>query len=314
MARQLDDVAERGEALAVLTASESIIYGRFGYGIATWAAGFAIDRQHARLARPVPPHGRTVMLDTDEASKRLPDLYDDLRRRQVGALSRPPGWWADYFRDAEEDREGASRFFYALHLSDSGDPDGFVTYRVKKSWTDDGVPAGDTRVYELHGASQSVRTQLWQFCLGVDLSATVSCWNVPVDEPLRWMLADPRRFRVTGTADWLWARLVDIPNALGARRYASSGRLVLEVDDAFLPRNSGRYELEGGPDGAECRRTDAAADLALSVADLGALYLGGTRCTTLARAGRVEELRPGALAAGDALFTAADAPWCATEF
>ena len=314
MARQLDDVAERGEPVAVLTASESIIYGRFGYGLASWAMGFAIDRHHAGVARPPEPGGRVVMLDRDEAPKRIPDLYDELRRREVGALSRPSGWWADYFSDPEDRREGASPRFYALHESSAGEADGFVAYRVKKHWTDDGVAAGDTQVYELYGSTPAVRASLWRFCVGVDLSSTLSCWNVPIDEPLRWMLADPRRFRVTGVSDWLWARLVDIPAALGGRRYASPGRLVLDVADTFKPHNTGRYEVVGGPDGAECRRTDAEPDLALGVAELGALYLGGVACTALARAGRIEERRPGALAAGDALFATAVAPWCSTEF
>ena len=314
MARQLDDVADRGEAVAVLTASESSIYGRFGYGLATWATAFAIDRRHAGLARPVDAGGRVVMLDKDEAPKRLPDLYDRLRRNQVGALSRPPGWWFDYFRDLEDRREGASPLFFALHESAAGEADGFVAYRVKKNWVDDGSPAGDAQVYELWASSPAVRTALWQFCLGVDLTATLSCWNAPLDEPLRWMLADPRRYRITAVSDWLWARLVDIPAALGARRYTSAGRLVLDVADSFKPHNTGRYEVVGGPDGAECRRTGADPDLALSAADLGALYLGGVGCTALARAGRIEELRPGALATGDALFTTAEAPWCSTEF
>jgi len=314
MARQLDDVADRGEAVAVLTASESIIYGRFGYGLATWAAGFAIERLHAGLTRPVDAGGRVVMLDKDEAPKRIPDLYDELRRSCVGALSRPPGWWLDYFRDPEDQRDGASPRFYALHESDAGEADGFVSYRVKRNWRDEGVAAGDTQVYELHGSSPAVRAALWQFCLGVDLTATLSCANAPVDEPLRWMLSDPRRFRVTAVSDWLWARLVDIPGALGGRRYASPGRLVLDVTDSFKPHNAGRYELVGGPDGAECRRTRAEPDLTMSVADLGALYLGGVGCTALARAGRIEEHAPGALAAGDGLFMTAEAPWCATEF
>jgi predicted acetyltransferase len=314
MARQLDDVLERGEPVAVLTASESVIYGRFGYGLATWATAFTIDRLHARLARPLDVGGRVVMLDNDEAAKRIPDLYDDLRRRHLGALSRPPGWWAEYFRDPEDRRDGASSRFYALHEADTGEADGFVAYRVKKNWMDDGVAAGETQVYELYGSSPAVRAALWQFCLGVDLTATLSCSNAPVDEPLRWMLSDPRRFRVTGVADWLWARLVDIPAALGGRRYTSPARLVLDVADSFKPHNTGRYELVGGPDGAECGRTDSEPDLALSVADLGALYLGGVGCTALARAGRIEECRPGALATGDALFATPEAPWCATEF
>ena len=314
MARQLDDVAGRGEAVAVLTASESIIYGRFGYGLATWASGFTIDRQHAAFSRPLETGGRTVLLDADEAAKRIPDLYDDLRRRQVGELSRPPAWWADYFSDPEDGRDGASIRFYALHETDSGEADGFVSYRVKKNWTDDGVPCGDTQVQELHGATPAVRLALWDFCLGVDLSATMSCYDAPVDEPLRWRLADPRRLRISGVSDWLWARVVDIPAAFSARRYVAPGRLVLDVTDEFKPGNTGRYELVGGPDGAECRRTDADADLAMGVADLGALYLGGIGCTTLARAGRVEQRRPGALVDGDLLFVGAGAPWSATEF
>ena len=314
MARQLDDVADRGEAVAVLTASESIIYGRFGYGVSTWAEGFTLDRAHASLAHPVVADGRTVMLDPDEATKRIPDVYDELRRREVGGLSRPEGWWADHFRDPEAFRDGASPRFYALHESAAGEALGFVSYRVKKNWTDDGVPCGDTQVYELHAATPAVRAALWQFCLGVDLSATVSCWNAPVDEPLRWMLADPRRFRVSGVHDWLWARLVDVPAALAARRYTATGRLVLDVADPFKPHNSGRYELVGSPQGAECHPTDAEPDLSLTVAELGALYLGGVACTTLARAGRIEVRQPGALATGDALFVTSEAPWSVTEF
>jgi predicted acetyltransferase len=314
MARQLDDVADRGEAVAVLNASEGIIYGRFGYGVSTWSMACAIERAHASLAHAHPVDGRTVMLDPDEAAKRIPELYDDLRRRRVGEISRPDGWWSDYFRDPEVFREGASARFYALHETAAGEPDGFVSYRIKKHWADDGVSRGDTQIQELHAATPAVRTALWEFCLGVDLSATVSCWNTPVDEPLRWALADPRRLRVTGVHDWLWTRLVDVAAALAARRYSAPGRLVIEVVDTFKPHNSGRYELVGGPDGAECAPTDAEADLAVGVADLGALYLGGVACTTLARAGRVRPQRAGALVTADAMFVTPEAPWSVTEF
>src|SRR5260370_19164862 len=49
MRRQLTDVRARGEAIAVLTASESVIYGRFGYGVATSRMPFQLDRHHAQL-------------------------------------------------------------------------------------------------------------------------------------------------------------------------------------------------------------------------------------------------------------------------
>jgi predicted acetyltransferase len=50
MGSLLDDAVDRGEPLAMLHASESVIYGRFGYGAATWGDSLEIDRVHARLA------------------------------------------------------------------------------------------------------------------------------------------------------------------------------------------------------------------------------------------------------------------------
>lgn len=43
MRRRLDDVRSWGEPLAVLTAAEPEIYGRFGYGIATHQMSVEID-------------------------------------------------------------------------------------------------------------------------------------------------------------------------------------------------------------------------------------------------------------------------------
>jgi predicted acetyltransferase len=140
----------------------------------------------------------------------------------------------------------------------------------------------------------------------------------PVDEPLRWLLADSRRLRVTHVADDLWVRLLDIPAALAARRYATSGRLTFAVSDAFLPELAGRYTLEGAPDGAACARSDVGsdhgADLALDVAALGAVYLGGVSFSTLAQAGLIREETPGALARADALFATFPAPFRTTDF
>ena len=104
----------------------------------------------------------------------------------------------------------------------------------------------------------------------MDLAGTIRLSGRPVDEPVRWRLADPRRLRVTDLGDHLWVRLLDLPGALAARRYAVDDALVLEVSDALRPRNQGRFRLEGGPDGATCEPTSATPDLAVDVTDLGA--------------------------------------------
>ena len=108
----------------------------------------------------------------------------------------------------------------------------------------------------------------------------------------------------------LWVRLVDVPAALAGRSYAADADVVLEVADAFCPWNTGRYRRAGGG----CERTDVEPDLALDASALGAAYLGGTLLTELAAAGRVSELRPGALARASAALRGAVPPWCPEIF
>src|SRR4051812_12465122 len=76
MGRLLDDSRGRGEPLAALLASESVIYGRFGYGLATTSADYAIERRHAALAAPVDVRGRFVMVDGADAERILPAVFD----------------------------------------------------------------------------------------------------------------------------------------------------------------------------------------------------------------------------------------------
>src|SRR6266540_4760782 len=69
--RHFDDVLQRGELASILIASESSIYGRFGYGPATQIASYEIDLRHASFARPAGGSGRVRALGGDEALKLL---------------------------------------------------------------------------------------------------------------------------------------------------------------------------------------------------------------------------------------------------
>ena len=313
MRRQLDDLRARGEAVAALTASESGIYGRFGYGAATDVIYCEIARTHAAFARPTESSGRLRLCDHVAAFEVLIDVYNRVRMRQPGAVSRGMDAWREILRYPNGTEEAAARLFYAVHESAQGHADGIAVYGVENNWAD-GLPANTLHVRELFAATPRAYAALWRFCLDTDLVGTIKAQKRPVDEPLRWLLAEPRRLRVTRWTDDLWLRLVDVPAALAARRYATNGGIVLDVYDAFCPWNTGRYYLDGGTEGATCRPTTAPADLALDVADLGAAYLGGTRLGALARAGRVSELTTGALQRAEALFATDPAPWCATPF
>jgi predicted acetyltransferase len=218
-----------------------------------------------------------------------------------------------YARDPEWTRQGASRHYDVVHESGPGRADGWLSYRVESRWPS-GLAANIIKVRMLVGHTPEAEAALWRYLLDMDLAGVVKLFDRPVDDPVRWRLADPRRLRVTEVGDQLWVRLLDLRGALEARRYAVEGELVLEVTDALRPRNQGRFRLQGGPDGAACEPTRADPDLGLDIADLGAAYLGGASLVSLARAERVTELTPGALLRADRMFAASPPPICTTHF
>ena len=303
----------RGELVSGLGASESVIYGRFGYGLATTFADYEIDPRRAQFLRQPAGRGRLRLLEPEETAKIVPPLYDRYRRGQPGELSRPQVWWDVYARDPEWTRQGASRHYDVVYESDPGRVDGWVSYRVENRWPN-GLAANILKVRMLVGLSPEAEAALWRYLLDMDLAGTVKLTDRPDDDPIRWRLADPRRLRITDMGDQLWLRLLDLRGALAARRYAVDGDLVLEVTDALRPRNQGRFRLEGGPDGATCEPTTASPDLGLDIADLGAAYLGGASVASLVRAERVTELTSGALLRADRMFAAWPPPVCTTHF
>lgn len=314
VARQLDDSRARGDAVLALVAAEATIYHRFGFGVGTMAMAADIDPRRGAFLSPLSVPGELRLVGAEEAAVLLPGVYDRYRRQQPGEVSRSDRYWDVAWREAGRGRDGAEAVFHVVHEAPDGGPDGdgdvdgYAAYRVHEVWTQ-GLPAFVLDVEEIVSPSAAVRAALWRYLLDVDLIGTIRCWNLPVDDPLRWLLADPRALRVTTVRDMLWVRLVDVAAALSARRYAAAARVVVDVDGA------GRFMLDGSPHGATCRPCpQQGPDLSISLADLGAVYLGGVRLSTLARAGRVVEHTRGALARADTLFGSDPPPHCLTDF
>jgi predicted acetyltransferase len=313
MSRQLDDAVARGETMAVLHASEAVIYRRFGYGVATSSIDFTLERRHAAFLQPLPVGGRVRLVDDATARKVFPEVFDRARRVQPGAVSRVDAWWGDQFFHVEKKEQGSN--FFVTYESPAHDLDGYAAYRTVNRW-ERGVSRNRLEVEDLVTVTPEARAVLWRYLCDVDLVETLTAWGCPVDEPLRWLLADSRRLQVERVSDGLWVRLLDAAAALAARTYAAPGRVVFEVADPLRPDGAaaGRVALEGGPDGADARRTRAQPDLVLGVAELGAAYLGGVAFSTLARAGLVEERTTGALARADAMFRTEPSPLAMTWF
>jgi predicted acetyltransferase len=302
MRRQLEEIRAAGEPVAALWASEGAIYGRFGYGIAARNAHLTARRPVARLATPPPVADSLRAGPAADHVEHMRATYERVRGERPGMLDRPGAWWEARLHDPESDRKGAQPL-QALAV-----PDGYALYAVRGDRDEDG-PAGEVTIRELVAATPAAGALLWDFLLDQDLTRTITWSMAPADEPLWLMLTDPFAVRLVVQAS-LWVRLVDVPAALSARSYAAGPDVVLDVSDAFCPWNAGRYRLAGG----RCEPTDAEPDLALDASALGAAYLGGTLLAELAQAGRVTELRAGALARASAAFRADVAPWCPEVF
>ena len=309
MERQLALSRERAEPLVALLASEGVIYGRFGYGPATWSVGTTVSTVSSGFRDAVAADGRCRLLSADEATSILPGVFDRHRLLRHGSLSRTAGLWHVLLADPEHHRDGAGRLYHVAHENPDGLADGYASYRLTHSWSDDGIPQGTLTVTELLAVTSGAYASLWRYCLDMDLVATVTAESCAPDEPVRWLLADPRQWRTIRVMDYLWLRLLDVSACLRARRYAADGALVLEVHESRPGMSAGgsaasdtggprRYLLEAGREGADCAPTTRSADLVLGIAELGAVYLGGVSFASLSQAGRIQETVAGKLRDG----------------
>ena len=309
MAYLLDECASRGECVSMLTASEGGIYRRFGFGVASRVLEIELRSAEIEFTRPV-TEGRLRMIEPDESRKVAPELFDRVRVTRTGAVSRPSVWW-----DGEwASKEMVKNRFDVVYERD-GRIEGYVVYGVEGEW-ERGFASKTVAVQDLVAATTDAEAALWQYLCGVDLTERVTHWTVPPDIELPWRLRDTRQMRTSTFRDWLWVRPVDVAALLPQRTYSRDASIVLHVRDELRPDGAaaGRFRLDAGPDGAECSRTDAAADLVLDAASLGSMLLGGLNASTLARAGLVEEGSAGSIALADALFATDRAPFAFTWF
>jgi predicted acetyltransferase len=306
MKRQLEDLRDRGEPLAILYSSEPLIYGRFGYGVA--APSVEMEGETARFAyRDDPgPTGSVRILDTEEALRVLPPVYDAVRAEVPGFVARGSEVWElTRLADPEHWRRGAGPKFVAVVEFD-GKPAGYAIYRIKSDWQD-GFSRSHVRLIEAIATSPVATRELYRFVYGIDLVVRVEGRYDP-GSPLFLMVSDPRSLHLK-VFEGLWLRFVDLEAALGGRTYAGDDAVVVDVRDSFCPWNAGRWRI-----GKTVERTDDEAELELDTADLASAYLGAFDFNERAAAERVRELKPGALQRASDLFRTSRPPYCPEDF
>jgi predicted acetyltransferase len=306
------DARRRGEPLAALWASEGAIYGRFGYGPATWVRDERIDlRRSLALRAPADEPLDVRLLTAGEAFPVVAPIHERARRERGGLMRRPDTWWtARILSDDPEDRGGASPMRVAV-----AGGDGYALYRVREGEETNPVAAHTTvEVQELVAATATAERTLLTFLSRIDLAHELVLRYRPVDDGLAHAPVDARAVARLQEHDALWLRILDLPAAVAGRAWAAPADLVLDVEHPEDELVAGRWALRVGPDGASAERTDRPADLRLHARELGSAYLGGVRVTALRDAGLIEEHTAGACVALDAALAVERAPWTTGVF
>jgi predicted acetyltransferase len=306
----LRKAVQREEPLSILIAAEYPIYGRFGYGPATEHASYTVESRRARFNSSV--ESGVQFVEADVARKVAPSVYDEFRRSNAGAIDRRDYWWDLDFGVIEAHGRPRWKGFSVVYRDAADQVKGVLRYHVDQAW-EKRVPKNMVTIDELLSATPAAYAALWRYCCELDLVTSITADDRRVDEPLPWLLRDARAVRQTSRADFLWVRILDVPRAMAARGYVSEGRSVFELVDP-LGYAAGRFVLEAGPHGATCQPTHQSAELSLSVAALGAAYLGGHTVSALSEVGLLDEHQPGAIDRLDALLRTRRPPWCNTWF
>jgi len=312
MAAELASIAEAEVPVALLVAAEWPIYGRYGYGPAIEACAYDLDAAAARFVAP--PSGTIELVDPVGLQPHLEAVHEARRNWTLGAVAREsyvferiagvvewPG-----FKDDLGQRRGA------IWRDDTGAVQGAVAYAVEEGW-ERNRPRGKATVHLLVGATPEAERELWRHLCDLDWVTTVHAGGRGVEDPLPHLLADARAAAQVDRFDCIWARVLDVPRVLGARRSAAPGRVVVDVHDD-LGYAAGRWSLDLGPDGADVSTTTDVAEVHLTASELGALAFGGTSARRLQQAGGLAGSEPAAVARLDQLLRASPAPWAPTTF
>ena len=291
------------EPIAILTASEGSLYGRFGYGQAIQRSRFSIS--HDAGFRSGVATEQVLEIRAEDAAALIKPLYARVSATRPGNLARTDELWRMRLSDHQELREGASKRRFAVHR------DGYVSYRLKGDWGDRG-PNYTLLLDEICAATPIAFASLWRFLLDLDLTREITYNLGWVDDPLLSLLEDPRSV-INTVRDHVWLRLVDLDRAIGLRGYSAPARVTVDVTDAFCPWNQGRWLFDLHSDGGSVERTADAAQVSIDIRDLGACFLGGTPLGKLVAAGHVTGDPDALLSLGAALATPV-APWCPEGF
>jgi predicted acetyltransferase len=312
MRLHLENSVANGYAVAGLWASETSLYGRYGYGIATYAATVAMQSRDI-VFRDGTDIDTVRRISVEDAFTVLPPIFDRLLVETPGMFARWKEWWkGEVLLDTDWMKRGKTSLRVVVHEGTDG-PDGYAIYRHKNGESGDLHSSNTVHIVEIIAVTGRAHASLWSYLTNIDGSPTVRLWNFRIDDPLPMKLVEPRRIKVESQFDALWILILDVKAALEARTYEQDGTIQFTVTNAFRTDVEGSYELSIDNGVALCTRIDGDSDLAVDLDVLGSLYLGGADALAYGAANRIRA-NSAAVNHLNRLFRTAEQPWCNQVF
>ena len=290
-----DDIDARGEPVAALYAAEGGIYDHLDYGMATKVRWTTVDPRVVKLREDVCVRPNPVrFLEGEEIVPTISALWDRFRGVRAGETGRDLAVQQFLYEDRAKAHGTESGAYYLGH------DDGYVAYRAEERWKD-GHPNTLVHLIELVALTPDAHAALWQTLLEMDLVGEIRARCIPLDDPLPYLLQNPRALRTRELNDGVWVNVRDIPASFGARTYRTTDCMVVEVGGT-------RWAIEGGPDGGTCRAVDSRPDLVTTHGPFSALLYGGVLPSALVAGRRMTARNADVLARADLFFTTSLAP------
>jgi len=130
----LDACCERGEPVAYLWATEDTIYGRFGFGLASFTAEIDLARERSAFHAQFAASGRVQLVSPAAAEEFLAPIYERVAVETPGMFARSSTWWQVRALADPVWRRGASGDLQCAVLENEGRPKAYALYRMNSAF------------------------------------------------------------------------------------------------------------------------------------------------------------------------------------
>ncbi|GAB0106954.1 enhanced intracellular survival protein Eis [Nocardia sp. JMUB6875] len=265
--------------------------GSYAYiGVTTYTRHLSIDRRRSKLLVAESDSSSVREVRLREALGELRGIYARWQRSTPGALSRSEHWWPSSIGDEP---------FIIVH------PDGYVIFDL----------IGDEVVVrDFCALTVGAHRELLRCLLGHGEYARIRM-DTAVDDPTPLLLEDQRTAAITGVDGGVWSWIIDLSKAIELRSFPADFHGVIEVADPWgMSPGVFALDISGGAGRWTPAPEGARADLRVGPLEMTTAYFGAHTFAELQRAGRVDELTPGALTGLDLAFATARRPFNTTPF